>query len=207
MQELGMNSLAALGAMFPDLDESEKRRMLSGIPFRLSKELVGLMQQMLALYQGFMQTPDVTIPIDPAIGQPAPLAVTMGAPIKELMQKVIAALQQEYSYGHEYRMADTNFESQNNVASSLSTTGASGSSDPNAPANSAGGSSTAPTESESTAILFDWGNSPVLPGAASRTPGVGSSYNPDGSSAFASLPRAAANATGGTIQPPISPAI
>lgn len=198
MQELGMNSLAALGALFPDLDESEKRRMLSGIPFRLSNELINVLNQMLGLYQGFLNIPDITLPPDKASGTPPPLGISFCPQLKDLMGKVIQALQQEYSYGQEFRSADTNFESQTNVASSLSTTGGTAGS---ANATTPGGTtnpdgSIAPTESESTALLFDWANPPVLPGSANRNPGLPGGQYANGSSTWLNdLPRAT-NATG-----------
>jgi len=177
LQELGVGSLEALDEVFPDLSEEEKRAMLTGIPFRTVNQYIQIIGQMLGLQQQMLQTPDVQ---DPG----TPMAIRFD--LSPYIEKVMAGLARELSYGSSYDDADPNQDPRTNHGTSqlLTSTESSG----GAVSDTADGTSIAG---------YDWANVPIVPGATIRTrspgTGMGGGWNPNGTGLL--RPAAYANTT------------
>lgn len=97
-QELGVGSLQALQAMFPDKDPRELKGMLTGVPFRFISNVAQSMGTLLQIQQQMMTVPD---PQNPAM----PLAARID--LTPLIQQQITSLAKEISYGEVLTDADS----------------------------------------------------------------------------------------------------
>lgn len=90
LQELGVRSLEALRALYPNKTDKELEGMLNGgYPFRYMSSVTGTVNQIMGLYQTMLQTPDQQNPN-------VPLAATI--PIVPLISKSIETLFKELNY-------------------------------------------------------------------------------------------------------------
>jgi hypothetical protein len=187
LQELGVGSLEALDAVFPDLSLKEKKAKLSGIPFRVGNEYLGIMNNLMQMHVQMTQVED---PFN------AGKALSMRYDMTKLMDSVYTVLSREFSYGASYDEADNKDNPLINGTSTPSIL--SGSSSPITSGTSASGN---PTVAVSTAtgepLPFDWANPPVLPSSAIRTDtrGLGSDYSSDGSGIPTSQPSSGISGT------------
>jgi hypothetical protein len=92
-QELGVGSLEAMQALFPDKDPRELKAMLTGVPFRFIQSVSQSIGTLLDLQGQMSSIPD---PIDPSL----PLAARMD--LTGLIEKQIQVLQREVSYSPEF---------------------------------------------------------------------------------------------------------
>ncbi len=95
LQELGVRSLEALRALYPNKTDKELESMLNGgYPFRYMSSVAATTNQILSLYQAMIQTPDQQNP-------DVPLAATI--PIVPLIGKSIETLFKELNYDPDYQ--------------------------------------------------------------------------------------------------------
>lgn len=95
LQELGVRSLEALRALYPNKTDKELELMLSGgYPFRYMSSVAATTNQILNLYQSMLQTPDQQNPN-------IPLAATI--PITPLISKSIQTLFEELNYDPDFQ--------------------------------------------------------------------------------------------------------
>lgn len=93
LQELGVASPEALQVLFPEMTDSERMEMLTGLPFRMGQSIIGLINQVLGLIQQTSQMPD---PVNPQF----PLSNRID--LSPVLQKCISSLLQELSYGKRF---------------------------------------------------------------------------------------------------------
>lgn len=167
LQELGVGSLEALDAVFPDLSLKEKKAKLSGIPFRIGGEYLGLFNNLL---QQHMQLSQVEDPYNPG------KALSLRYDMTKLMDSIYTVLSREFSYGASYDEAD---DKDNPLLNGTSTSSElSGSTSPITTGSSSNGSPTvAVSTSTGEPLPFDWANPPVLPSSAIRTNTTGLGTN------------------------------
>lgn len=173
LQELGVGSLEALDAVFPDLSLKEKKSKLSGIPFRIGNEYLGIMNNLL---QQHIQMSQVEDPYNPG------KALSLRYDMTYLMDSVYTVLKREFSYGASYDEADNKDNPLTNGTSTPSIL--SGTSSPITTGSSSTGQPTvAVSTSTGEPIPFDWANPPILPSTtiSTNTRGLGSDYSSDGS--------------------------
>ena len=173
LQELGVGSLEALDAVFPDLSLKEKKSKLSGIPFRIGGEYLNLMNNLL---QQHIQMMGVEDPYNPG------KALSLRYDMTKLMDSVYTVLSREFSYGASYDEADNKDNPLTNGTSTPSIL--SGTSSPIITGSSSTGQPTvAISTSTGEPIPFDWANPPILPSTtiSTNTRGLGSNYSSDGS--------------------------
>jgi len=167
LQELGVGSLEALDAVFPDLSLKEKKAKLSGIPFRIGGEYLGLFNNLL---QQHMQLSQVEDPYNPG------KALSLRYDMTKLMDSIYTVLSREFSYGASYDEADNKDNPLLNGTSTSSEL--SGSTSPITTGSSSNGSPTvAVSTSTGEPLPFDWANPPVLPSSAIRTNTTGLGTN------------------------------
>ena len=187
LQELGVGSLEALDAIYPDLSLKEKKSKLSGIPFRIGNEYLGLMNNML---QQHVQMSQVEDPYNPG------KALSLRYDMTKLMDSVFIVLEREFSYGASYDEADNKDNPLTNGTSTPSIL--SGTSSPITTGSSSTGQPTvAVSTSTGEPIPFDWANPPILPSTtiSTNTRGLGSDYSSDGSGIPATQPSSGISGT------------
>lgn len=101
LQELGVASPEALQVLFPEMTDTERMQMLTGIPFRMGGNIISLINQVLGLVQELNQMPD---PYNNSI----PLGNRID--ITPVLQKCVQSLVQELSYGKQYDESDANLQ-------------------------------------------------------------------------------------------------
>lgn len=173
LQELGVGSLEALDAVFPDLSLKEKKSKLSGIPFRIGNEYLGIMNNLMQMHVQMTQVED---PYN------AGKALSLRYDMTTLMDSVYTVLKREFSYGASYDEADNKDNPLTNGTSTPSIL--SGTSSPITTGSSSTGQPTvAVSTSTGEPIPFDWANPPILPSTtiSTNTRGLGSNYSSDGS--------------------------
>ena len=153
LQELGVGSLEAIDCIYPDLSLKEKKSKLSGIPFRIGGEYLGLMNNLLQMHLQFSQVED---PYN------AGKALSLRYDMTVLMDAVYKVLQREFSYGASYDDADNNSRV-NGTSSTVS------SSPIYAGSTSTGSPAMAVNASTGQPLPFDWANQPVLPSSTVTT--------------------------------------
>lgn len=174
LQELGVGSLEALDAVFPDLSLKEKKAKLSGIPFRIGSEYLGLFNNLL---QQHVQLTQVEDPYN------AGKALSLRYDMTKLMDSIYTVLSREFSYGASYDEADNQDNPLLNGTSTPSVLDGSTS-----PITTGISSTGQPTVAVSTStgepLPFDWANPPVLPSSAirSNTGGLDTNYSSIGGS-------------------------
>jgi hypothetical protein len=176
LQELGVGSLEALDAIFPNLSTKEKKAKLSGIPFRIGSEYLGLFNNLLQQHMQLMQVEDPFAPGN---------ALSLRYNLIGLMDSIFNVLQREFSYGSSYDDADT-LETIANGSTTISIPGQptgnpiSSSSDPNT-----GNPSVSTSTSTGQPLPFDWANPSILPNSTISTTSqqrwMGQSSGPYGS--------------------------
>lgn len=174
LQELGVGSLEALDAVFPDLSLKEKKAKLSGIPFRVGNEYLGIMNNLMQMHIQLTQVED---PYN------AGKALSLRYDMTNLMDSVYTVLKREFSYGASYDEADNKDNPLTNGTSTPSIL--SGTSSPITTGSSSTGQPTvAVATSTGEPLPFDWANPPILPSSAIRTNtnGLDASYNSASSS-------------------------
>jgi len=188
LQELGVGSLEALDAIYPDLSLKEKKSKLSGIPFRIGNEYLGLMNNML---QQHVQMSQVEDPYNPG------KALSLRYDMTKLMDSVFIVLEREFSYGASYDEADNKDNPLTNGTSTPSLLSPSTSSPITTGSSSTGQPTVAVSTSTGEPIPFDWANPPILPSSAisTNTRGLGSDYSSDGSGIPATQPSSGISGT------------
>ena len=187
LQELGVGSLEALDAVFPDLSLKEKKSKLSGIPFRIGNEYLGIMNNLMQMHVQMTQVED---PYN------AGKALSLRYDMTKLMDSVYTVLKREFSYGASYDEADNKDNPLTNGTSTPSIL--SGTSSPITTGSSSTGQPTvAVSTSTGEPIPFDWANPPILPSTtiSTDTRGLGSNYSSDGSGIPATQPSSGISGT------------
>lgn len=167
LQELGMGSLEVVDLIFPNLSMKEKKAKLSGIPFRIAGQYLGLFSNILNLHQQMTQIEDP---------DNAGKALSLRYNMTELMDSIVSVLRREFSYGASYDEADNKYLNNAN-SGSTSTVPINVSSTPT------GGVSIA-TSPDGRVLPFDWANPPISPNSSTVSSGqrVESGNYPNGGS-------------------------
>jgi hypothetical protein len=154
LQELGVGSLEAIDAIFPDLSLKEKKAKLSGIPFRLGKEYLGLFNTLLNQHQQLTQIEDPQSPGN---------ALSLRYNLIDLMDSIYKVLSREFSYGSQYDDADLTTKVTTNGSNSLYSTAVSSNPISSTSSPNTGTPSISVATATGQPLPFDWANPPILP--------------------------------------------